>query len=551
MEENGNRGDGSLTKSAEGAGMVTAIGAISESTSKSKKPFSFYVSVFGLGLVALITSWDATSLAIALPTITSQLHGTTLESFWASISFTLGIAITQPIYVSISDVLGRKPPLYASLVLFVVGAIVFAVADNMAVLIAGRLVQGLGGGGLYVLQDIILADITSLKERPMYLGLLAIAMALGTVSGPIVGALLSDFVDWRWIGWINLPIVGVSFLAFVFFLRLRAIPMSFMDKLHRLDWFGMLLFAVGATAMALPLSWAGALYPWSSWRTLVPFVVGLVILAIFGFYERKIPVEPALPFRIFSNITSISSLITGFVHGMVMYTMLQYLLLFFQAVFLEPPLKAALSSLPVCCLAVAFSFIAPVIIQLTRRYRLLLWLGWVILTVSLGLWCLVGQTTSRAEVYVFQSMLGVGIGTVFTSSQVPMQASVIHVDDTGLAVGTLIVIRLFGALVGLSIGSTVFNSVFQQSIAALGTLPEPVRALDDASQAINFIPVLRTLDLPSEFMTSLIEAYRVTFRAIWIVMTCLSGVGLCVSLLIKELTLEREEVGRQGFEQSS
>ncbi|RYP85596.1 hypothetical protein DL769_000937 [Monosporascus sp. CRB-8-3] len=497
MDESGNTGDGSLTKSAEEAGMVTAIGTISESPPKSKKPLSFYVSVFGLGLVALITSWDATSLAIALPAITSQLHGTTLESFWASISFTLGIAITQPIY------------------------------------------------------DIILADITSLKERPMYLGLLAIAMALGTVSGPIVGALLSDFVDWRWIGWINLPIVGVSFLAFVFFLRLRAIPMSFMAKLHRLDWFGMLLFAVGATAMALPLSWADALYPWSSWRTLVPFVVGLVILVIFGFYERKIPVEPALPFRIFSNITSISSLITGFVHGMIMYTLLQYLPLFFQAVFLEPPLEAALSSLPVCCLTVAFSFVAPVIIQLTRRYRLLLWLGWVILTVFLGLWCLVGQTTSRAEAYAFQSMLGVGIGTVFTGAQVPMQASVAHVDDTGLAVGTLIVIRLFGALVGLSIGSTVFNSVFQKSIAALGTLPEPVRALGDASQAINFIPVLRTLDLPSEFMTSLIEAYQVPFRAIWIVMTCLSGVGLFVSLLIKELTLEKEDVGRQGFEQSS
>ncbi|RYP93003.1 hypothetical protein DL770_000877 [Monosporascus sp. CRB-9-2] len=161
--------------------------------------------------------------------------------------------------------------------------------------------------------------------------------------------------------------------------------------------------------------------------------------------------------------------------------MLQCLPLFFQAVFLEPRLKAALSSLPVRCLAVAFSFVAPVIIQLTRRYRLLLWLGWVILTVLLGLWCLVGQTTSWAEAYVFQSMVGVGIGTIFRGAQVPMQASVTQVDDTGLAVGRLIFIRLFGALVGLSIGSTVFNSIFQKSIAALGTLTEPLRALDDAS----------------------------------------------------------------------
>ncbi|RYO93656.1 hypothetical protein DL764_007953 [Monosporascus ibericus] len=131
-----------------------------------------------------------------------------------------------------------------------------------------------------------------------------------------------------------------------------------------------------------------------------------------------------------------------------------------SVVFLEPPLKATLSSLPVCCLTVAFNFIEPVIIQLTRRYCLLLWLGWAILTVFLGLWRLVGKTTFRAKSYVFQSMLGVGVSTVFTGVQVPMQASVAHVDDTGLAVGTLIVIRLFGALEGLSMGSTVFNSDF-------------------------------------------------------------------------------------------
>ncbi|CAI6083860.1 unnamed protein product [Clonostachys chloroleuca] len=532
------------------AAATDVAAATTSTTTMSRKSPSFYLAVFGLCMVALITAWDATSLAVALPTITSQLNGTTFESFWAGIAFMLGVAVTQPIYVSLSDTLGRKPPLHVSMALFAVGAIVFAVAKNMATLIAGRLIQGLGGGGLYVLQDIILADITSLKERPVYLAIVACAMALGTVLGPIIGGLFADHADWRWIGWINLPFAGVGLVIFIFFLRLRPLPTSLQEKIGRLDLVGMLLFAAGATAVALPLSWAEALYPWASWRTFVPLIIGLLVLLGFGFYEGRFPAVPIVPFRIFTNITSISSLVSGFMHGAIMYTTLQYLPLLFQAVYLEQPLQAAKSTLPVCVATVVFSFVAPIIIEVTRRYRLLLWSGWLLLTLFMGLLCLIDQNTPRAQIYAFQCLLGMGIGIVFTGGQVPMQASVEHVDNTGLAVGTLIVVRIFGALVGLCIGSTVFSSVFAKSIAELGTLPEPVKILENPTQAIEFIPALRMLDLDEEFMRELIDAYRKPFVAIQIAMTCLSGVGFLTSLLIKELTLEREEVGRQGFEES-
>ncbi|KAJ4391880.1 hypothetical protein N0V93_005500 [Gnomoniopsis smithogilvyi] len=524
------------------------LGTARSTQPPSIKSWSFYISMSGLALVALITAWDATALAIALPAITQQLQGTTLQSFWASISFILGVAVNQPVYVSLSDVLGRKTPLYAAIVIFTTGTIVLALANKMITLIVGRLIQGLGGGGLYVLQDIILTDMTNLKERPLYLGLVSLAMATGTILGPIVGALFSNF-NWRWIGWVNLPIIGVGFFIFVFFLHLRTIPLPLLTKLRRLDLIGMTLFCVGAAAVAAPLSWAGALYPWSTWNTIVPLIVGIIVLAVFGYYERGLLSNSVLPFRIFINSTAISSLFTGFIHGSILYTILLYIPLYFQAVLLEAPLEAGISTLPICCFTVAFSFIAPIIIELTRRYRVLILLGWITITLSLGLWCLVDQNTPRAEIYVFHALLGVGIGTIFTASQVPMQASMTDVDDTGLAVGTLIVVRLFGALIGLAAGSAVFSSVFQKSIARLGPLPENVRQLQDSSQAIDFIPLLRELHLQNE--SELVEVYRIAFRAIWIVLTSLSGVGLLACLSIKDLTLEREELGRQGFEHSS
>ncbi|PVH94427.1 MFS general substrate transporter [Periconia macrospinosa] len=516
----------------------------------SKKSFSFYMSISSLWLLALITSWDATALAIALPAITSQLRGTTLQSFWASISFILGAAITQPIYVTVSDVFGRKQPLYASMLLFTVGSIVFATANSIIALIIGRLIQGLGAGGLDVLEEIILADITNLKERPFYLGLISGAVAIGSITGPIIGGLFSQFVTWRWIGWINLPITGTAFLLAFSFLRIRPIPLSLRAKLRRLDWVGILLFIIGATATALPLSWAGALYSWSSWRTIVPLVIGLAVLVLFVLYEKR-PKDAILPYRIFSNKTAIFSLVSGLVHGFILHTLLLYLPLFFQAVYVEAPLEAAKSVLPICFLTIAFSVAAPIIIQVTRRYRVLLWFGWAILTLFMGLTYLIEPSKSPAKTYTFQVFLGMGLGIVFTATQVPMQASVKDVDDTGLAVGMLVCFRLTGALGGLAICSTAFISVFQRKINSLVPLPESFSILQDSRHAIELIPIINTLEIPGELLKEVLGVYHKAFQAVWIILTTFSFVGLCASLFIEELTLEREEIGRQGFEHDS
>ncbi|KAI0395661.1 hypothetical protein F5Y17DRAFT_474186 [Xylariaceae sp. FL0594] len=207
-----------------------------------------------------LTSWDATSLAVALPTVSDELYGTTLVFFWANVSFMLGV-------------------------------LVVATARTMAVVVAGRLIQGLGAGGLDVLQDVLLADIKTLKERP----------------------LLSTGDD----GWINLPVIGLCFLFAFFSLNLKPIPMGFFDKCRQLDRIDIALFASGSTAFSLPLSWAGSLYPWSSWRTILPLVIGPVLLCAFALYERY-PKRAMMPYRLFSNITANAALVTGFIHGLIL-----------------------------------------------------------------------------------------------------------------------------------------------------------------------------------------------------------------------------------------
>ena len=461
----------------------------------------------------------------------------------------LAVVVTQPLYTSASDVIGRKPLLYGAFIFFFVGSIVFAVGHSMAVVIVGRLIQGLGGGGLDVLNEVIICDITTLKERPFWLGLLALPMAAGSILGPVMGAGFSEYVNWRWIGWINLPLVAISAGCSIFFMRLKPIEGTLRSRLARLDWIGMALFTIGCTAVSLSLSWAGALYPWSSWRTILTLVVGLVGLVIFVIYEKR-PAEAVIPYRFLTSQTSLATLIGGFMHGIVLYPLLLYLPLFFQSVFLETPLRSAVSILPLCCTLIFFSFIAGIVVDHFRRYLWQLWFAWITTAIGTGLFALWDAHSSLAARASYQVLAAIGLGVQFVIPAVAIQASVTKPEDQGFSVGILVSFRLFGALIGLALSSTAFSSVFRDRIASLGPLPAAIASLEDPAKAVGFIPYLRTTELAPDVLGAVQSAYLHAFRAIWYALAAFGVVGFLSSLLVKELSIETENVGRQHLEES-
>lgn len=518
-------------------------------TKARKKSLSFNLSILLLGIIGFLVALDANSLAVALPIIGNELEGSTLETFWAGIAFTLAVAITQPVYSTISDVVGRKIPLYISLSFFTAGSVIFARAENMEIVILGRTVMGFGGGGMDVLQVILLSDVTTLRERPLYMGINAVFNATGAVLGPILGGVFSQYISWRWLGWFNLPFLGISVVLAFFFLRIKDLELEFRKRLERIDWIGILLFGTGGTCLALPLSWANSLFPWSSWRTLLPFIIGLVFLCILAWYERK-PAEPVFPYRIFATRTANGAILSGGIHGLLMYSIAQYLPLYYEAVHLHTPFQAGISTLPYCAVSIGFSAISGVVVNKLRRYRLTLWAGWILSTVFTGMLYRLDRNTFAAESYSYQVLMGVGIGTVLTVTALPTQASAKDPNDTGIAAGMLVIFRFFGALIGLTIGSTVFSSAFQLSVntaAANGQIPNDAKFLQDSTQALSFIPYLRDLDVPREAMDTIIDVYTRAFQVVWLVFMGASVLGFLFSLLIKELSMENDEVGRQGL----
>ena len=448
---------------------------------------------------------------------------------------------------------GRKIPLLLSMTLFAAGSLAFALAHSMRTLIAGRVLQGIGGGGIDVLADVILADITTLEERSLWLGLMGIPIAVGNIMGPIISALFTTYVSWRWLGWLNLPVLGVSFPLITAYLRMKAVDpgTSNLAKLKRMDWIGILLSTVGILAFVLPLSWAGSLYPWSSWRTILPLALGLVITAAFLWYETR-PKYPLVPLRLFKSRTASSTLAGAFMHGVLLTAILQYLPLVYQSVELQSVIASAVSILPASVVSVVAAVGAMGLVSLAGGgYTWVIRGSWIILTVGTGLLALLDIGSDRSERQGFPVLWGMGIA-LLRLLLLPMQASVRNVDDGGLATSLLLFVRFIGSLVGLAIASTVFSTTFSRNLRPIvQDLNGPLSPLRDANQAIAFIVQLKQIHSQVDpiILTEILRVYLESFRTLFYLMTGISGLGLVTSLFTRELSLKNNEAGAQAFEE--
>ena len=147
--------------------------------------------------------------------------------------------------------------------------------------------------------------------------------SLGSVCGPIVGGAFAE-TQWRWIFWLNLPFVGITLVLVPLALRLNLNPSTIASKLRRVDWVGSFVFIASLTSFLVPLTWGGVMYDWSSWRTLVPLIVGAIGILGFCLYEKYIAKEPAIRLAIFRNRTTNLAYITTTLHGLILWCLLYY-----------------------------------------------------------------------------------------------------------------------------------------------------------------------------------------------------------------------------------
>jgi MFS family permease len=210
--------------------------------------------------------------------------------------------------------------IYIALTLFGVGAIMAAVTQgSMTLLLAGRAIQGVGGGGVLVMTEIVVTDLVPLRFRGNYFSAIASMWAVGSVTGPVIGGVFSQEVSWRWIFWINLPFLGIGIPLVVLFLKLHFKATSLGAQLRRIDWIGMVLFIGSTTGFLIPLTWGGVMYSWSSWRTLVPLLVCAAAFVVFIIWEDRYAADPLIRTRVIKSRTAAVTYFGDTIQGLILW----------------------------------------------------------------------------------------------------------------------------------------------------------------------------------------------------------------------------------------
>jgi MFS family permease len=288
------------TTSTTADDVVSPAAALSpQDTPKSLRFWGIFAALCALSFLAAL---DSSIITTALPTITKAIGGEK-EYVWIANSFVFATLAPQPLFGQIANVFGRRNPIIVSVFLFALGSGIGGGAHNVAMLIAGRTIQGLGAGGIYVLIDIVCCDMVPLRERGKYLGFLFSWAGVAALPGPVVGGALAE-TDWRWIFYLNLPISAVALAAIVIFLRQKGATKS-SNALQRVDILGNAIFIPSMIAILFGLVTGGQQYPWSSWRIILPLVLGGLGWIAFHIHQvSPICKEPSVPSRVFSNRTS-------------------------------------------------------------------------------------------------------------------------------------------------------------------------------------------------------------------------------------------------------
>ncbi len=439
----------------------------------------------GLMVAMLLASLDQTIFSTALPTIVGELDGVD-HMLWVTTAYILASTIMLPIYGKVGDLIGRKSLFIVAISLFMAGSVIGGLAQDMTWLITGRAVQGLGGGGLMILAQAIIADVVPARQRGKYMGIMGGVFALSSVAGPLLGGFFTDGIGWRWAFWMNIPLGIAAIASAVFFLQL---PKVDHDK-PRLDVAGMALLALTSTGLVLTTTWGGTTYAWDS-----AVIIGLIVLTIataisFVRVERSAD-EPIMPLHLFRDRNFNLTTIAGLIIGISMFGALAYLPTYLQMVTGSGATKAGFLMIPMMAGLLVTSIGSGQLVSRTGRYKFLPITGSVIVAIAL---LLLSTMTAGMPVWVicsYLAVMGIGLGMSMQILILIVQNS-FSIREVGTATASNNYFRQIGASLGSAVVGTLFVSRLTDilgsgsggSSAENSLTPESVRQLPDAAREV-------------------------------------------------------------------
>ena len=479
----------------------------------------------GLMVTMLLASLDQMIFSTALPTIVGELDGVN-HMLWVTTAYILASTITLPVYGKVGDLIGRKGLFIAAISIFIVGSVIGGLAHDMTWLIAGRAVQGLGGGGLLILAQAIIADVVPARERGKYMGIMGGVFAISSVAGPLLGGWFTDSIGWRWAFWMNVPLGLLAIASAVFFLRL---PKN-TNRNPSIDLAGMTLLAVASTCLVLMTTWGGNTYDWNS-----PVIIGLIIGALvagalFVMVQRR-AAEPVMPLHLFKERNFNLTTIVGLIIGVAMFGALAYLPTYLQMVTGANATQAGLLMIPLMAALLITSIASGQLVSRTGRYKALPMIGMVLVAASLFLLSTMTPDLAVWVICSYLALMGLGLG-------MSMQILILIVQNTFpvTEVGTATASNNYFRQIGASLGSAIVGSLFVAKLTQLLSERMPAGAAS-ASGGENSLTPAVVRDLPAGIKDVIVSSYNDALTPIFLYMVPLVIVGLILLVFVVEKPL--------------
>ncbi len=507
------------------------------------------IVTFAVMMGTALSALDVTVVSAAMPTIVGHLGGLSLYP-WVFSSYLLTSTITIPIYGKLADLYGRKRMFTIAAVLFLIGSGLCGAASSMPQLILFRVIQGLGAGGVQPMTVTIVGDIYPVEQRGKVQGLFSGVWGVSSVIGPLIGGVITQYISWRGIFYMNLPFGLLSIILLWVYLQehLEA-------RRPQIDYLGAALLAVGVTALLLGILEGGVDFPWDSAPILALLGLAAVCLTGFVWHELRAP-EPVLPPRLFQRRIMAISTLGALLLGTLIIVIPSYLPLYVQGVEGGNALIAGIALAPLSVFWPAGSYICGVLV-LRVGYRASALLGVALSSAGLALlvplgWFSLKQTATAALMLTGMACCGFGLGTLSLTYLIAVQNSVFW-NQRGVATASNQFARTIGGAVGVAALGAVLNAQLTARLAEsginLGAIPDPTQP----GHALTINALLRAdtrAALPSGLLAQLVGPLGAALHTLFLIMLAVAALGVIFALLLPSgaVSSKPESAAEQAFQ---
>ncbi len=494
----------------------------------------------------LLSAFEGSVVSTALPTISREL-GLGPSVSWVATAFLLASIICQPLYGQLADIWGRRHLMMVAVVVFCAGSIVAALANNGAVLIFGRIVQGLGSGGIDLFAELIICDIIPLQRRGHYVAIKAAVYAVGTTVGPILGGVFAE-TEWRWCFGINVPVCALALVMMWQWLQVnsgKCWELSVMQQLARVDVVGISLLTISVVLMLFAFSTGGGASPWTDTRVLTSIVLGCLGVVAFALWENSRWCQhPIMAPHVFSNRTTIAGFAVTMIHGFITYGYQFYLPPFFQAILGATPTESGVFILPCTLTIVVLSAVGGPLLAHYGRYRLMHKIGFGLMALGLAGFTFVG--TGRATAIVWSLVVGVGSGLI-VSTTLPTVLVELTDKENAAATGSWAFLRGLGSLLGVAIPGAAFNGMFSHELHGLRN--KKAAHMLDGGKAYEYASSLSNFDHATKKV--LIGDFKQGMMVMWVIFLGLAVIGFVVAFVERQIGLRADLDSEYGLKEKA